>query len=243
MKQELIVTGSTIEEALRNGAEQLGVMPEELKYEVLVEPKKGILGIGRVAAKLKVCYEEAEAPAEKTTSVAKTAPAKRTETAEENNVALRFVRTLLEDMELEAEATIEETDGEEKIIRISGKDAGSLIGYHGETMDALQYLTNLAANKKSGEEEKREYQKILLDIENYREKRAETLKALARRMAGRVLKFRLSGPGTKIFLTVPHQMTVRPRFFRKRKWKDAFFRENPCWSDRKRAAKFTRRSF
>ena len=101
MKQELIVTGSTIEEALRNGAEQLGVMPEELKYEVLVEPKKGILGIGRVAAKLKVCYEEAEAPAEKTTSVAKTAPAKRTETAEENNVALRFVRTLLEDMELE----------------------------------------------------------------------------------------------------------------------------------------------
>ena len=56
MKQELIVTGSTIEEALRNGAEQLGVMPEELKYEVLVEPKKGILGIGRVAAKLKVCY-------------------------------------------------------------------------------------------------------------------------------------------------------------------------------------------
>ncbi len=56
-------------------------------------------------------------------------------------------------------------------------------------MDALQYLTNLAANKKSGEEEKREYQKILLDIENYREKRAETLKALARRMAGRVLKY------------------------------------------------------
>ena len=189
MKQELIVTGSTIEEALRNGAEQLGVMPEERKYEVLVEPKKGILGIGRVAAKLKVCYEEAEAPAEKTTSVAKTAPAKRMETAEENSVALRFVRTLLEDMELEAEATIEETDGEEQIIRISGQDAGSLIGYHGETMDALQYLTNLAANKKSGEEEKREYQKILLDIENYREKRAETLKALARRMAGRVLKY------------------------------------------------------
>ena len=70
-----------------------------------------------------------------------------------------------------------------------GRSAGSLIGYHGETMDALQYLTNLAANKKSGEEEKREYQKILLDIENYREKRAETLKALARRMAGRVLKY------------------------------------------------------
>ena len=147
MKQELIVTGSTIEEALRNGAEQLGVMPEELKYEVLVEPKKGILGIGRVAAKLKVCYEKEEVSVEETVSDAKTVSVKKTLVTEENDVALRFVKTLLEDMDLEAEATIEETGEEEKIIRISGKDAGSLIGYHGETMDALQYLTNLVANK------------------------------------------------------------------------------------------------
>lgn len=167
MKQELIVTGASVEEALKNGAEQLGVMPEELEYEVLVEPKKGILGIGKVAAKLKVIY-----------------------TAQPANLALDFINKLLADMELKAEATAEETADNEMLIRISGEDAGTLIGYHGETMDALQYLASLAANKKDDEDDKRNYKKIVIDIENYREKRAETLKALARRMAGRVLKYR-----------------------------------------------------
>lgn len=167
LKQELIVTGNTVEDALRNGAEQLGVMPEELKYEVLVEPKKGILGIGRVQAKLKVVYQKEPA-----------------------DIALDFVRTVIADMHFDAAADM--TDGEdgEKIITITGDDAGALIGFHGETMDALQYLTNLAANKKTDENDKRDYTKIVIDIENYREKRAETLKGLARRMANKVLKYR-----------------------------------------------------
>lgn len=167
MKQELIVTGATIEEALQNGAGQLGVMPEELQYEVLVEPKKGILGIGKVQAKLKVSY-----------------------VADPADLALDFIRTLLTNMDAEATVEMEKKDGNERLIKISGKDAGSLIGYHGETLDALQYLANLAANKKSDENDERNYTRILLDIENYREKRAETLKALARRMAHRVLKYR-----------------------------------------------------
>ena len=167
MKQELIVTGASIEEALRNGAEQLGVMPEELQYEVLVEPKKGILGIGKVAAKVKVTY-----------------------VADPADLALDFVRNLLANMQVEALVELEKKEGNERLIKISGKEAGSLIGYHGETLDALQYLANLAANKKSDESDDRNYTRILVDIENYREKRAETLKALARRMAHRVLKYR-----------------------------------------------------
>ncbi len=167
MKQELIVTGATIEEALQNGALQIGVKPEELEYEVLVEPKKGILGIGKVAAKLKVSY-----------------------TADPAELAMDFIRTLLSNMEADAQVEMEMGEGNERLIKISGKDAGSLIGYHGETLDALQYLANLAANKKSDETDERNYTRILLDIENYREKRAETLKALARRMAHRVLKYK-----------------------------------------------------
>lgn len=167
MKQELIVTGASIEEALKNGAEQLGVMPEELQYEVLVEPKKGILGIGKVQAKLKVCY-----------------------VADPADLALDFIRTLLANMNAEALVEMEKTEGNERLIKISGKDAGSLIGYHGETLDALQYLANLAANKKSDESDDRNYTRILVDIENYRAKRAETLRALARRMAARVLKYK-----------------------------------------------------
>ena len=166
MKQELIVTGNTVEEALKNGAEQLGVLPEELEHEVLVEPKKGILGIGKVQAKIKVTYDVDPA-----------------------QTALEFLRTLIADMGFEADVIM--TDGEdgEKKIDISGKDAGALIGYHGETMDALQYLANLAANKKEDDDDKRAYTKIVLDVENYRAKRAETLRALARRMAAKVLKY------------------------------------------------------
>jgi spoIIIJ-associated protein len=169
MKQELIVVGASIEEALQNGAEQLGVLPEELQYEILVEPKKGILGIGKVPAKLKVCY-----------------------VADPADLALDFIRTLLANMKAEAVVEMEKTESDERLIKISGKDAGSLIGYHGETLDALQYLANLAANKKSDENDERNYTRILVDIENYRAKRAETLRALARRMAQRVLKYKRS---------------------------------------------------
>ncbi len=167
MKQELIVTGATIEEALKNGASRLGVMPSELQYEVLVEPKKGMfLGIGKVEAKLKVTYVE-----------------------DPSKIALEFVQNLIANMGADATAEMTQGENDECLIKISGQDAGMLIGYHGETMDALQYLVNLAANKKTDESDERNYRKILVDIENYREKRTETLRALARRMAGRVLKY------------------------------------------------------
>jgi spoIIIJ-associated protein len=72
-------------------------------------------------------------------------------------------------------------------INIDGKDVGALIGHHGETLDSLQYLVNLAANQKT-EGEKREFVKITIDIEGYRAKREEALRALARRMAAKVVK-------------------------------------------------------
>jgi spoIIIJ-associated protein len=85
------------------------------------------------------------------------------------------------------------TDGEngEKRICVDGDNAGVLIGHHGETLDSLQYLTNLAANKKI-EGEKREYIKVTVDVEGYRAKREETLRSLARRMADKVLRYKKS---------------------------------------------------
>ena len=77
------------------------------------------------------------------------------------------------------------------VITVDGEGAGLLIGHHGETLDALQYLANLAANKKV-KGEKREYTKITLDVEGYRAKREEALRALARRMAGKVVKYKKS---------------------------------------------------
>ena len=63
---------------------------------------------------------------------------------------------------------------------------------HGDTLDQLQYLVNLAANKKFGDDDERNYTRILVDIEGYRQKREQTLRALARRTAARVLKYKRS---------------------------------------------------
>ena len=71
-------------------------------------------------------------------------------------------------------------------MEITGAGAGLLIGHHGDTLDAFQYLVNLAANKKETDE--RKYTRISVDIENYREKREQTLRALADRMAQKVKK-------------------------------------------------------
>jgi len=112
-------------------------------------------------------------------------------TAEELQVALDFINRLLKNMEIDAVA-VPETAEEGKIARrinIIGDGAGSLIGHHGETLDAIQYLANLAANRRTGSDQ-REYVKIAVDIEGYREKREETLRALARRMASRAIKYK-----------------------------------------------------
>ena len=75
-----------------------------------------------------------------------------------------------------------------RLITIEGEDAPSLIGHRGDMLDALQYLANLCLARKS-EGEHKEYVKVVLDIENYREKRENALRALARRMAEKALKY------------------------------------------------------
>ena len=94
-------------------------------------------------------------------------------------------------MGLDVTMTVRDGTNDDKIIAIDGEGAGVLIGHHGDTLDALQYLSNLAANKKS-DGEKREYTKITIDVENYRAKREETLRSLARRMANKVLRYKKS---------------------------------------------------
>ena len=167
MKNEVICQAKNVEAAIEKGAKELGVAIERVKHEVLVEPKRGFLGIGEVLAKVKVSY-----------------------TVEPTELALNFLKSLTENMGMDVVIRVEDGEDGEKNISLDGEDAGDLIGYHGETLDALQYLTNLAANKKSDETDDRDYTKIHLDVENYREKRAETLRTLARRMANKVLKYK-----------------------------------------------------
>ena len=116
-------------------------------------------------------------------------------TEEEKQYAVEFANNLLKNMEIDATAAIDgvETAGEGGTtyprLVISGEGAGILIGHHGETLDAIQYLVNLSALRRGGNTQK-EFVKIVVDIENYREKREETLRALARRTAAKAQKYK-----------------------------------------------------
>ena len=89
-------------------------------------------------------------------------------------------------MKLELSFTAEENP-ENLYIEIEGKDAGTIIGKRGQTLDAIQYLTSLVVNK-----DKEDYVRVVIDAENYREKREKTLEKLADRLAGKVIKTRRS---------------------------------------------------
>ena len=164
MKKEIIVTAKTVEEAKAKAAAELGVAAEEIEFTVLEEGKRGFLGIGATDAKVQAVY-----------------------TVKGADIALEFIRKVVSDMELDLTVAMQPGKNDDTLITVDGEGAGLLIGHHGETLDSLQYLANLAANKKV-KGEKREYVKISVDVEGYRAKREETLRALARRTAAKVLQ-------------------------------------------------------
>lgn len=153
--------GKTIDEAVEAALKELGAKREDVEIEVLNEGKRGILGIGAELACVRVKMEE--------TYLSK---------------AEAYVKEVVE--KLGIEATLLSTYEDETVnIDIVGKseDVGKLIGRHGDTLDALQYLTSLVVNK--GAEE---YIRVTVDTENYRLKREEILKRLAKRTAAQVMK-------------------------------------------------------
>lgn len=111
--------------------------------------------------------------------------------AEGEDMSYDFVKTVIADIGLSAEAELYSCEDGTRRITIVGDDASALIGHHGDTLDALQYLANLASARKNihGERDK---SRVTIDIEGYRKKREETLRALARRMAQKALRNRRS---------------------------------------------------
>ena len=137
---------------------------------------------------------EPKAKAEKEKSVAipeAELKLEKREVKDGEDMSYEFVKTLISDIGLEAEAELYSCEDGTRRIIISGDDASTLIGHHGDTLDALQYLANLASARKNinGERDK---SRVTIDIEGYRAKREETLRALARRMAAKALRNRRS---------------------------------------------------
>lgn len=169
MKKEITVSAKSVEEAVAKAVRELGApSADKIEYTVIEEAKKGFLGIGACDAKISASY-----------------------VAGGEYEALEFIKKLIADMNINAEVEMADGENGEKKITINGESAAILIGHHGDTLDSLQYLANLAANKKI-DGKKGDYVKISVDVEGYRAKREEVLRGLARKMAGRVLKYKKS---------------------------------------------------
>lgn len=203
------ITAKTIEAAVAEGLEKLGISREEAVVHVVEQPSSGLFGlIHKKMAVVDISAPDEEAPEDtvEEASPAEEAPAaeipaeeaKEEAPAEEKKAereeptfdpeeqkkvaeeAKTFLAGVFAGMHLAV--TMECRMTEERImINLVGDGLGILIGKHGQTLDALQYLTNLAAGKSF-----RHHYFILLDVENYRERRQDTLEALARRLAGKV---------------------------------------------------------
>ncbi len=129
------------------------------------------------------------APAQPKSDVIREADLKmeRREVAAGEDMSFDFIKTLISDIGLSATAELYSCEDGTRRITITGDDASTLIGHHGDTLDAVQYLANLASAKKN-EKGERDKSRVTIDIEGYRAKREETLRALARRMAAKALR-------------------------------------------------------
>lgn len=162
MTKFIEVTGKNEEEAIQTGLEQLGMERDQVSVEILERSRNGFLGIGASDAKVRLEYEYVETKAEKV----------------EN-----FLKGLFERMGVDAGTEIKEENGAINVT-IVGENPGALIGRRGETLDAIQHLTNYAINHGSG------HTRINVDAENYRERRNDALIKLAEKTAEKVIKYR-----------------------------------------------------
>lgn len=157
-------TAKSVDEAIKLALEELKVSQEKVKVEVLEQPNKGIFGIiGSKLAKVKVSVIE-----------------------DEIDIARKFLRDVLNSMDILAEIRIKKEDST-LYIDLTGPKMGIIIGRRGQTLDSLQYLLSLVVNKKN---DKEEFIRVVLDTEDYRKKREETLIRLANKIAGDVIRYK-----------------------------------------------------
>ena len=210
MKKYLEKSGKTEDEALAAALKELGLERDDVSVEIVERAKSGFLGIGASPAVIRVEYEvpdepemkaetkpepvrEAKAPrADKAPKAEKAAEAPAEPAAPRYTEGVKaetesFLRGLLERMGVKAEITISDRDNGGLLVELSGPGMGAVIGRRGETLDAIQHLTNYAVNRGS---EKRCH--ISVDAESYRAKREESLVRLAEKMAAKVVKYKRS---------------------------------------------------
>ena len=154
-----VFTAKTVEEAIALGLTTLGIEKENADVKVLEEPTKGCLGIGAKPAKVEVEAKKSD-----------------------GERAIAFLNGLLDLMNVNAKCNLS-AEEEKVIIDVITDNSSSVIGYRGEVLDALQCLAGAVAN--TGRDD---YRRVVVDCEGYREKREETLKSLAEKLAAKAVR-------------------------------------------------------
>lgn len=173
-------TGKTVEEAKAKGLESLGISESQAEITVVAEAVKGLFG--KVKKEAVVDIKKKEEPAKETKREKTKKESVKTETADGGvKAAAEFIGKLFDIMDVNAKASI--TDG--NVISLIAEDSSAVIGYRGEVLDAIQVLAGAVANIG-----KKEYEKIVVDCENYRDKREETLIALAHKLEAKATDMR-----------------------------------------------------
>jgi spoIIIJ-associated protein len=159
------VSAKNVDDAITQATVQLGITSDQLEYEVIEKGSAGFLGIGSKNAVIK---------------------ARRKFSVEGNTKS--FLDSVFKAMNMEVEVVIQVDEDNHMIdVELKGDDMGVLIGKRGQTLDSLQYLTNLAVNKNA-----QQYYKVKVDTEDYRKRRKETLENLAKNIAYKVKRTKRS---------------------------------------------------
>ena len=209
MEKWIEATGRTEEAAVQNALDQLGLDRDSVSVEILERARSGFFGIGGSPAKVKVTYEvpdeapapkpPVKAPAAEQPPVRQPAPAPveaaaaveeeplspEAKAADYETRIRAFLSGLLEQMGVQAEITVGQRTENGIPVTLDGPKLGAVIGHRGETLDAIQQLTNYAVNRGRAHRVR-----IHIDAENYRAKREESLRRLATKVAAKVVKYR-----------------------------------------------------
>lgn len=196
----------TVDDAITEALIELGASTDQVNIEIISKGSKGLLGFGAKSAKVRVTLKESEAEEvlevkevklkevlnqtveteipvsqENVGDSEDTVVVSKEEVEQVIKNAENFLNKLLKQMEIECTIKSKVINNNRISIGLEGKNMGIIIGKRGETLDAIQYLVNIVANK-----ERKEYIKIMLDTENYRARREETLRKLAYKLSKKV---------------------------------------------------------
>lgn len=198
----LVVSGKTIEDAIKNGLERMNVTEDRVSVRVLEKPSRGLFGlIGVRPAKVELrLLPDKDVPlSEPTTQSSSSKPVQTAAVSKDRDQGLdadstddidpieeakQFIMDVARSMGLDVEVGVHKRK-DTVTLDISGSDLGLIIGRRGQTLDSLQYLANLVANRYS-----KHHLRIILDAEQFRERRKKTLESLSERLANKVIRSR-----------------------------------------------------